>query len=99
MRESAGIVRIEFLVSLLIVCAPGCALNAGGSLSLEDSDCVPGSTECVGDSLVICDEEGRVDSISTCEYGCNAERGECNECEPGSTECQDGDIVTFRFGK
>ncbi|MFH1434632.1 MAG: hypothetical protein ABIJ56_02835 [Pseudomonadota bacterium] len=72
------------------------AADGDGDMDVEDeeiTECEAGTTQCVGDVLVECDDDGNVVSTTPCPYGCNTDRDECNECTPDTTECHENRVV------
>lgn len=50
--------------------------------------CVPDEfLRCDGDDAVLCNASGDAELAQTCELGCNASAGRCNECEPSTAAC------------
>lgn len=55
-------------------------------------ECQANATDCNLDELVVCGDDGTVQSSTTCDSGCQA--GSCNDCQPDTTFCQDGNAMS-----
>jgi len=65
----------------------------------ERSICEPGDVRCDGDDLLVCDPDGRGETVTDCGASggtCDPLEGECVElvCEPSATYCDLGDVFS-----
>ncbi|MDD9941994.1 MAG: hypothetical protein OXU20_13195, partial [Myxococcales bacterium] len=53
-----------------------------------DSECLPGDTTCMGDTLLTCGSDFAFSSMRPCEAGlCDGVAGQCDVCVPGTKDC------------
>ncbi len=79
------------------VCGSGTCVCPAGGCPLPPPPCLPGTVQCVDESLVTCDAAGQlVSSVDCGAPGCNdaAAPNRCNQCTPGLISCASGAAIT-----